>query len=233
MYSFDSRIRYSEVDEYKYLTLNGIINYFQDCSTFHSEDIGLGFDFLESHNRAWVINSWQIVIDKYPKFGEKVIIGTWPYEFNGFIGYRNFVLLDENKQKLAYANSVWAYLDTETGKFAKAGEYELTRYVIEEKLDMDYAERKIKLSEEGTPLEPVAVREHQIDTNHHMNNEEYVKLAQDLTKMRQPHELRVEYKKSALLGDMIYPRIIITDTEKTVVLADADGKPYAIVKTRS
>ena len=34
MYSFKSRVRYSEVGEDKKLSLNGIINYFQDCSTF-------------------------------------------------------------------------------------------------------------------------------------------------------------------------------------------------------
>ena len=42
MYTFDSRIRYSETDETGALSLLGVINYMQDCSTFQSEDIGLG-----------------------------------------------------------------------------------------------------------------------------------------------------------------------------------------------
>ena len=42
MYAFDSRIRYSETDSEGRLTLNALLNYFQDCSTFHSEDVGLG-----------------------------------------------------------------------------------------------------------------------------------------------------------------------------------------------
>jgi len=121
MYSFNSRIRYSEVDEDKNLTVGGIINYFQDCSSFQSEDIGVGFDFLESNHRAWVLNAWQIVLEKYPKYGERITIGTWPYDFRGFIGYRNFVLLNEEKEKLAYANSIWSYLDTQTGRFARRG----------------------------------------------------------------------------------------------------------------
>ena len=36
MYSFDSRVRYSEVDEDRKLSLTGVINYMQDCSTFQS-----------------------------------------------------------------------------------------------------------------------------------------------------------------------------------------------------
>ena len=42
MYSFKSRVRYSEVGEDKKLSLNGIINYFQDCSTFQSEMLNNG-----------------------------------------------------------------------------------------------------------------------------------------------------------------------------------------------
>ena len=47
MYSFDSRVRYSEVGEDKKLTLDGIINYFQDSSTFQSEELEIGVDMLE------------------------------------------------------------------------------------------------------------------------------------------------------------------------------------------
>ena len=36
MYTFDSRVRYSETDEEGRLTVTGIINYMQDCSTFQS-----------------------------------------------------------------------------------------------------------------------------------------------------------------------------------------------------
>ena len=77
MYTFDSRIRYSETDSEGKLTLCALINYFQDCSTFQSEDIGRGLQFLKEHDLAWVLCSWQIVVDRYPKMGEKVTIGTF------------------------------------------------------------------------------------------------------------------------------------------------------------
>ena len=70
MYTFDSRIRYSETDETGALSLLGVINYMQDCSTFQSEDIGLGVEYLEKKKRAWLLSSWRIVIDRYPVLGE-------------------------------------------------------------------------------------------------------------------------------------------------------------------
>ena len=45
MYCFDSRVRYSETDERGRLSLTGILNYLQDCSTFQSEDLGMGIEY--------------------------------------------------------------------------------------------------------------------------------------------------------------------------------------------
>ena len=51
-YSFSGRVRYSEIGENGLLTLPGILNYFQDCSTFQSEEVGLGIDILKEWNPA-------------------------------------------------------------------------------------------------------------------------------------------------------------------------------------
>ena len=47
MYTFESRVRFSEADHTELLTLPGLVNYFQDCSTFQSEDIGYGVESLK------------------------------------------------------------------------------------------------------------------------------------------------------------------------------------------
>ena len=47
MYTFNSRVRYSEVDRSLSLDTASIINYFQDCSTFQSEDLGVGVEWLK------------------------------------------------------------------------------------------------------------------------------------------------------------------------------------------
>ena len=46
IYSFDTRIRFSEIDENGFLRFDNFINYFQDCSTFQSEDLGIGVEYL-------------------------------------------------------------------------------------------------------------------------------------------------------------------------------------------
>ena len=38
MYTFDSRIRYSEIDRSGRLSIPAVVDYFQDCSAFWKED---------------------------------------------------------------------------------------------------------------------------------------------------------------------------------------------------
>ena len=231
MYSFDSCVRYSEVGEDKKLTLNGMINYFQDCSTFHSEELQVGVGKLEALQRVWVLSSWQIVIDRYPSLCERIRISTWPYQFQGFLGWRNFAMTDGDGRMLAWANSLWTFLDTQTGRPARVPEEIENAYELEERLDMNYASRKLPMPKGGETGDPFAVQKHHLDTNHHVNNGQYIQMAREYVpedfRIRQ---MRAEYKKSALLGDMIYPVTAFEDGRYTIGLCDELGKPYAVVE---
>ena len=64
MYEFDSRVRYSEVDHHGTMTVPALINYFQDCSTFQSEDLGIGTTVLKEEKRAWLLSYWQVILNR-------------------------------------------------------------------------------------------------------------------------------------------------------------------------
>ena len=55
MYRFESRVRFSEIDHTEMMTLPALVNYFQDCSTFHSESLGLGIEALKEKGKAWIL----------------------------------------------------------------------------------------------------------------------------------------------------------------------------------
>lgn len=230
MYSFDSTIRFSEVDHHGTLTLPGIINYFQDCSTLHSESLGVGMEYLKAQKQGWILSSWQIIVNRYPKMGEKVKICTWPTDFKGLYGTRNFVMKDEQDEQIAYANSIWVFMDFGKGRPAKPSVDIVEKYTCAPPMEMDYAPRKIALPEQFEDVGHFTVRKYQIDTNEHMNNGQYVKLALEVLEDVQVKEVRVEYKKSAMYNDVIYTKIA-RETERIVVtLCDAEDNTYAIVE---
>ena len=231
MYTWESRVRFSEIGEDKRLTLDGILNYFQDSSTFHSEDIGNGMEVVESLHRVWVLSSWQIVVNEYPKIGERIKLGTWPYDFNRFLGGRNFIMYGDNGRVLAYANSLWTYLNSENGRPARVDDRILELYTLEPKYEMDYADRKITLPEEMTAQNAFPVEVYHLDTNHHVNNGQYVKMAGAyLPKEFEIAQMRAEYKKSALLGDMIYPKVAVEEDKVVVSLDDEAGNAFTVVE---
>ena len=231
MYSFKSRVRYSEVGEDKKLSLNSIINYFQDCSTFQSELLNNGVERLEELHRVWVLSSWQVVVGEYAKMGKEIKITTIPYEFKGFMGMRNFIIQDSEGRKLAWANSNWTHLDISTGLPARLTPADTDNYVLGEKMEMDYAPRKIKLPEDMIAQEAFTVQKHHLDTNHHVNNCQYVCMAEDfLPESFKIYQMRAEYKMQAKLGDVICPKVK-TETDKVVVSLDnIEGKASAIVE---
>ena len=224
MYTFDSRIRYSETDSEGKLTMASLINYFQDCSTFQSEDLGLGVARLKETNLVWVLSSWQIVVERYPALGERVAIGTIPYGLKGFLGYRNFLMTDEKGEYLAKANSLWSLLDTRTNKPAAIPQYMMEGYRLGEKLEMDYAPRRIALPPDGVVREPVVVKHHHLDTNHHVNNQQFIDIAMDhLPEGFGVRQVRAEYKKQAFLGDVLTPRVYETADSVCVTLENQEG----------
>ena len=75
-YSFESRVRFSEIGEKGCLTLPGVLDYFQDCCTFESEQTGLGMEVLKAQKRAWVLSAWQVIVKRYPKLGENIKVTT-------------------------------------------------------------------------------------------------------------------------------------------------------------
>jgi len=231
MYTFQSRVRYSECDSTGHLSLNALLNYLQDCSTFQSEMLGVGVERLRADHMVWVLSSWQVIVNRYPVMGEKITACTWPYGFKGFMGNRNFLLKDEKGEVVAYANTNWVFLNTETGRPVRVPQELQERYPYEPPYEMAYAERKLNVDEDMELQEAIRVQRFHIDTNQHVNNTKYVMMAEEyLPEGFKVRELRVEYKKSALLGDMIYPRTKLAEDKVVVTLENVEGVPYVIVE---
>ncbi len=232
MYEYRKRIGFSECDTNKQLSVTSLIDAFQDCSTFQSEDMGVGFDVLVGMNLLWVINYWEIEIEALPKLCDHVSVGTFPYSFKGCFGYRNFYLKNEAGEYIVKANSLWTLIDPTAAKPVKAPDIIHNAYTIEEKLDMSYSSRKVMIPEgEGVTVcekDPVEIQTHHLDSNHHVNNGQYVRLAMSEIEDAQIRSLRVDYRHQAMLGDIIRPVVYSSGKERVVALMDSKGDPYSV-----
>ena len=235
MYQYETRVQFSELNEEGYLSLARLVDYFQDAATSQAAENGITYEELKANNLAWMVNFWQIVINRCPEDWEDVVVGTMPYEFKKFLGMRNCFMKSASGEMLAMANSIWTLVDTE--KLHPSRDYEkvVTKYVTEPRLDMDYAPRKISIPKDAEyrEYEPFRVKRHNLDPNHHVNNSQYVVMAEDiLPRHTRVRELRIEYKNAAKYDDMIYPkRCTVNDGEQYIVrLCDEKGADYVVVQ---
>lgn len=230
MYSFCSRIRYSELAQNGRLSLDGIINYMQDAACFEAESLGIGVgsDFEKSY--TWVLNYWKIIIMRYPKMAEKMNIKTQACGFEKMFGYRNFMLTDENEGEIAKAYSIWTLIDREKMRPARVTPEIGGIYGEAEPIPMGEVSRKVKLPEGGEEQKAFFVQDYHLDTNHHVNNGQYVKMAcAYLPQGFEVDHLQVWYRRQALLGDEIIPVVHEREGGRMIVLEGTDEKPYAVV----
>lgn len=231
MYSYDSRVGFSQVDADQKITINGIIDYFQNASTFHSEDLGVGYDYLLPRDLVWVINTWQVDIIRYPKYLERVKVTTTPYKFRAFIGYRNFTLETEDGEILVKANSMWSLINLSTMKPAVVPEELPGIYGSAEPMDMDYQNGRIRLPNDAEEKGRLRVERHFLDPNKHMNNGQYINIAAScLPEGFEIKRLRAEYRNQAFLGDEITVMAGSCDGKYMVSLNNAEGKPYSVIE---
>ena len=238
MYTYTSRIAYTETDINNILKPESMIDYFQNCSTFQTQDSAAPIERQRKLGVVWVINSWQIELLRLPRLGERVVIGTIPYEMKGFMGLRNFFMDTEDGERLSLANSVWSLIDLDTMRPARIPKEIIDAYPVDAPLEMEHLPRKVTLPDtERQTLSPVRVETHHLDSNRHVNNGQYVRIALDSVRANIPEDsalsirrIRADYRAQARLGDTLIPVLAASGTTYTVSLDSPDGTTYSVVE---
>ena len=254
MYSFQSAVRYSEVDEAGTLSIPALINYLQDCSTFQTEELGVGVGHAQEMGLRWLLAAWEIEIFALPRLAERIEVSTWARAFRGLFAGRNFTLRRcENRtaggaaqagELLVRADSLWFMYGDAACRPVRPPASEVEPYAADlaqdAPLDMPPIQRRVPVEGPGAPGVPVTVTRAHIDTNHHVNNAQYVDMALaalpeaalPTPSQAAPLRLDVQYCEAARLGDVVHPFVHACEGGWAVSLADAAGKPYAVVRVR-
>ena len=234
-YEYETRVGFSQTDVNHRMNLTAIIDSFQDCSCFHSDDLGVGINYLSPKNLVWIINYWEVEFSTIPKYSDRITVGTFPYMFKSFLGHRNFYIKDEAGNMIIKANSLWTLMDWKNMRPARPDEKILEAYILGDKLDMEYNSRKISIPE-GSQFEEkpmVSIQNYHLDSNGHVNNCQYIKIAVETLPQEIDYKrLRVEYRSQAHLGDEIFPVVYDIENGYVVTLNDKDGNAYTVVELK-
>lgn len=229
MYSYTDRVSYSEIDSNQQLTYFSLVNYLQDCSCFHSEEAGVGLDYLVKRHIGWFVTGYEIHIIRMPKYAEKIVISTYPYQVKGLMAHRDYAIALEDGSILAYANSLWVLMDLQSGKPARITQEMEAGFKDEGRPEFKFESGKLFYKNNGEKVGNFKVSEIYIDTNGHMNNSYYI----DVTRRFLPEDgfksIRINYKKAAQLFDELDVYLVKLEDGYQVILIK-DDEVYTIVE---
>lgn len=231
-------VHYYEVDYRKKALMTSLIDYFNDIATYQSETLGIGIEYMIKNNMAWILYKWDIHVEKYPSYGDKIIVKTEPCGANKFYAYRKFEIRDCEGNILARANSIWLLIDIKERKPIRVSEDLLEAYGIKENNEIIKIQDVKKLCKIENTIE-FKTRYSDIDTNGHVNNEKYaawliesvpldIVLNYTLTNIKIIYKKETKYGESikietdSVFGDdkMVFSHKIVNKDEVTITLGE-------------
>ena len=233
MYSYETRIGYTQVASNGYITPQALLDEFQNCSNFQSDDLGVGLKYLVEHKHGWILAYHEVLFLKRPDSGDEVIVGTNAYKMRGCMGNRNFFLKDMKGGVLAVSDSLWVYMDLENGRMSKVPQEMTDAYLngSDPRYDMGTHSRKIIVPDDLEHMDDFKIRKSDIDSNGHVNNTVYVALASEfIPEGMEMERLRVEYRKESHYGDTLEAWVKVHKNSVFVVLKVAEVGDTAVVE---
>lgn len=230
-YEMTGRIRYSDLDENGFLSADSAAAYFQDCSTFHDEDCGLGLRYWEKRGAFWAITGWKFLFFEMPYHGARVTIRTDATGFRAYTGIRTFGMRGEDGKLLAAGHTRWALLARPEGVPTKIAPEEVAAYGVSEGLPIPVENGRIAIP--AISGEGIVMTEMFLDWNHHVNNIQLLRMALSyLPEGFSPRVVRAAYHRQVLRGAVLYPAFVTDDKVMSGGLVDEKGEAYCFFEFR-
>ena len=225
-----------ECDRKDTLRLLTLLNLFQDIADDSANEIGIGYDYLRTVGKAWVLIAMNVEIDRMPHLQEEITVVSWPSDELPLYTEREFEVWSASGERIIRACSQWIIID-----FASRRPVPVRRHLpeyepVREKVIADNRFRKLPEVEREDYTERFLVRYDDIDRNDHVNNAIYSLWASEslIPEYRMGHEparLDINFKKEGLFGEKILVRTQMDgDSSLHSIQAVEDGRELARVR---
>lgn len=185
-----------------------LMRYFEEMALMQSHAEGVGLDYYQKHDVAWVLHQFDIQIQRLPRFSEVVTLRTQPVSTYKFMGFRKYWVLDSNNKPLITADTSWLFINPKTRRPMRVNEDMKQAYghAGAEEFKPDMAD--VPCLERVDLSKSFPVRFSDIDVNNHVNNTHYVEWALEALppEVRDQgilRNIRIAFKKETAYGEMI------------------------------
>ena len=220
-------------------TMVSVCNWLQEAASLNAETLSFSKSNFEAagENISWVLTRLKVRMSRFPKWGEKVSILTFPRGGRRIVAYRDFALTGNDGVELGRATSEWMLIDLASrkvvaipdGVFAAANTIRAPVFG-----DEPLAKLRWDCREAAPDALVFRARRGDIDLNGHVNNVHYVEwLMEGRPDSAMPcRELDIVFKSETLVGEEV--RVESVETESGVFVHRVyapDGRDHVIART--
>lgn len=227
MYQYKNRVSYSQLDKKGRIGISQVVDVMQDACMFHCEEVGRSCMDLKKENRAWLVSSWNLEFNSLPVMGEEYLVSTWPHQIRGVFNSQNVLLQSKDGEVYACGDSRWFFYDHEENKPVIIPEKEKAYYQVEPAYEMGRSKRKLTCPDNLTPVQEISVCANYLDTNNHVNNGQYVRLAMNvLPEDFEVKKLHAEFRNAARMGDVLHIKTAKKENTFYIIFMNEEDVPY-------
>ena len=150
-------------------------------------------DYLTERNITWVFYKYNIKVNRYPEYEEKIRVKTVAEEFTKFYALRSYEIYDEKNIKIVEGSALFLLIDIIKRRAIKITDDQYKAYNVDKNSTTKKLIGSLERLEKVKNKEYVSnfkVRYSDIDFNKHVNNVKYVQWFMDSV----PQEIREEYE---------------------------------------
>lgn len=179
VFSEQLRVRYRDVNREGRIKASSWFGFMQEIAVDHASALKFGYHDMAALGVFWVLARLRLSIVRQPTVEDTLTLETWPGAFRRLFAARHFRFLDRDGAEAATASSQWMILSLRDQRPQRV---DIVGDKMPDTSDLpayyDFSERLATVKPEG-PGQDFPVRFSMEDVNGHLNNAEYMALAQD------------------------------------------------------
>ena len=198
----------ADTDMFGRLRLGGLMNFLIQSAIQSADSLGFGFKGLKGQQLFWVLSRITVEIDKALKWYDEIEIETWPKDVEKLLYLRDFLLRDQDGNKIGRGTSGWLAIDVANKRPRKVdaiNEDVLVR--LNTKKAFEELPEKLDGVTQGEEKE-IKASYFDIDLNRHVTSSRYIDWMMDFLPVEfheknYPRRFSINYMKETMPGETI------------------------------
>ena len=212
-----------------------ICNYLQEAASIHAGELGFSksdFDHC-GENISWVLTRLIVNMEAYPKWGDEVIVETFPRGGRRIAAWRDFEIKNSDGTVLGVATSEWMIIDLTARKTVAIPQNVLS--CIDDSFVPVLGTNpfsKLRFPNEcPAPAFSSRAQKSHIDLNGHVNNVRYIEWMLEPCTSPRPKKMEIVFRGEAFAEDEVNVSVVAEDDGLLHRVFSCEGKDYIIAKT--